>query len=106
MKVMMEIYLKSEANQERTEAVMEHSEGISRAEAMDAPSYCLQDQAADVLHGAPKVATYKETNGATEDQGVAVGYCVKLKTQTQYDSGLLQEVATAIGQLTHHAFPA
>lgn len=41
-----------------------------------------QDQAVNVLHGAPKVAMYKETTGATKDQGVVVGYCVKLKSQT------------------------
>jgi hypothetical protein len=64
-----------------------------------------QDQAADVLYGAPKVEKYKETMGATKDQGVAVGYCVKLKTQTQDNSGLLQKAAIAIGQLTHRAFP-
>jgi hypothetical protein len=102
MKAMMEIYQKSEANQEKTEAIVEHAEGIPCAEAVTAS----QDQAANVLHGAPKVEKYKETMGATKDQGVAVGYCVKLKTQTQGNSGLLQKATTAIGQLTHRAFPA
>jgi hypothetical protein len=41
MKAMMEIYPKSEATQERAEAIVRHSEGIPRAEAMDASSYCL-----------------------------------------------------------------
>lgn len=63
-----------------------------------------QGQAVDVLHAVPKVAMYKETTGTTKDQGVVVGYCVKLKSQTQDDYGLLQEIATAIGQMTHCAF--
>jgi hypothetical protein len=68
----------------------------------------LQDQAAcDVLHEAPKEATYKETIGATEDRfgnrPLAVGSRNQLKVRTQDDGESLQKFATAIEQLTNCA---
>jgi hypothetical protein len=66
MKAMREAWLgRMEASQEKVEAILEHYEAVSHAEATD------------VLHGDLKEATY-ETVGATEgrfgDQELAVGY--------------------------------
>jgi hypothetical protein len=50
--------------------------------------------------------TIRATEDPSADQQLIVGYCKKLKTRTQDNGESLQEVATAIRHLTHHAFPA
>jgi hypothetical protein len=75
----MEAHLgKMEANQEKIWAIVEHYEGVPRAEAMHLLT-TLQ-----VLHEVPKGATYEETTGTTEDQfgdqHLAAGYRNQLET--------------------------
>jgi hypothetical protein len=70
----------------------------------------LQGQTSDFLHEVSKGATYMETTGPTEgrfgDQLLAVGSSNQLKTWPQHNGESLKKFATAIKQLTHHAFPA
>jgi hypothetical protein len=73
---------KMEANQEGTEAVAEHYEGVPCAEA-------TQGWVSSVLHGDPKGGTYEETIRALEDrfgeQHLVIGYHNQLKIWTQDD---------------------
>jgi hypothetical protein len=52
----------------------------------------------------------KENVRPTEDRfwnlQLAGGYCNQQKTQTKDNDGSPQEFASAIEQVTHHAFPA
>jgi hypothetical protein len=87
------------ANQEKTEC-------ISAMHVLAAP----HSQASDVLHGARKRVTCKESIRALEDrfwdQQLAIGYCSQLKTRTQDNGESLQQFATATEQFIHCAFPA
>jgi hypothetical protein len=70
----------------------------------------LQGQVSKVLHGVHKGVTYEEIVGATDDQfgdqHLAIGYHSQLKTKTQDKGEPLQEFATTVEELTHHAIPA
>jgi hypothetical protein len=63
-----------------------------------------------VLHGAPKGATYEETLEVLEDRfgdwHLSAAYHSQVKTKTQGVRDFLQEFATAIEQLAHHAYRA
>jgi hypothetical protein len=69
----------------------------------------LQGRATDVLHRVPKGATYEETFEALEDcfgdQHLATVYRSQLKARTQDVGEPLQEFATTVEQLSHHAYP-
>jgi hypothetical protein len=52
--------IKLEVNQRKTEAIVEHYEGVPHAEAMHFLA-ALQDWATEVLHAVPNGATYEET---------------------------------------------
>jgi hypothetical protein len=70
----------------------------------------VHSQTSDVLHGVHKCATHKETDGALGDlfgdQHLAIEYYNQLKTWTQDIGEFLQEFATTIEQVSHHAFLA
>jgi hypothetical protein len=74
------------------------------------PDHHLTGSATDKLHKVPKGATYEETLEALEnqfgDQHLATPYHSRLKTRTQGVGESLQEFATAVEQLAHHAYPA
>lgn len=67
----MEGCLMSEASQERTDTVAEHSEGASRTEVVHMLT-TQQGQIFDVVHRVPKGATHEETTGALKtDLGIS-----------------------------------
>jgi hypothetical protein len=73
-----------EANEEKTDAVAEHYEGVPHAEAMHMLT-APKGWASDVLHGVPKEAMYEETTEALEDcfgdQPLVTAYHRQLKTR-------------------------
>jgi hypothetical protein len=76
---------KLEANQERIEAIAEHYKEAPHVKAMHLNG--LMGQATNILHGDPKGAMYKETNGSPEnrygDQHLVTAYHTLLKMQTK-----------------------
>lgn len=97
-----------EAKQEKTEIVSQHCKWVSHIKAMHLLP-ALEGQASSVLHQVPKGMMYKETIRVLEDQfwkqNLVAAYQTQLETRTQIIYEPLQEFATTIEQLTHHAFP-
>jgi hypothetical protein len=62
-----ELEVKVETSQEKTETVAEHYEGAPCIKAVHVFT-ALQGLIADILHEAPKGATYRKIIRATEDQ--------------------------------------
>jgi hypothetical protein len=90
-----------------SEAVVEPCEMVPHAEATHLGA--LQDSASGVLHEVPEGMMYKENIRALDqfgDRHLSVGYHSRMKTWTQGNSESLQDISTAIKQMTHHAFPA
>lgn len=109
LKSQTEVHLeKMEANQEETEAVVKHYKWPPSIRDMHLAAH-LRLWASNVLHGAPKGATYKEIIRALDDrfgnQYLATGYGNQLRTNNQNGGEFPQEFAAIIEQLTHHALP-
>jgi hypothetical protein len=63
----------------------------------------LQGRASDVLHRIPKEETYEIIEALEDrfgDQPLAAAYRIQLKTRKQRAGEALQEIATAVKQLT------
>jgi hypothetical protein len=98
-----------EANQEKRDPAAEHYERVPHAEA----THTLTTQkgwASDVLHGVPKEVTQEETIEAPQDcfgdQHLVTAYHSHLKSRAQCVRKSLQELATAVEELTHCTLPA
>jgi hypothetical protein len=90
------------------ESVAEHNQWSDQEESTYSIT-ALKGPAADLLHGIPTNTTYEETLQAQEDrfrdQHFAATYRCQLTTRTQKAGESLQDFATAVEQITHHAYP-
>lgn len=87
----------------------EYGKWVPCEEGMHLPIH-MQDKAVDVLQEISERVMCEDTTRVTEDrfwdQHLTVEYQVQLKTWTQDDGEPLQQFATAIERMFHHAFPA
>jgi hypothetical protein len=90
------------------ETVTEHNHWSHKEKSMYLIT-ALKGRATDVLHSIPTNTTYERTLQALEDrfgdQHFPAAYRCQLTTRTQEAGESLQDVATAIEQLAHRAYP-